>query len=70
MMGKYKQAYFYLQNYNVFLGFIKKALTIDNAMNEDNEFGNSSDNDRKKGKNMEILIDEETERDTHKKFGK
>ena len=36
MMGKYKQAYFYLQNYNAFLIFIKNAMTVDNVMNEDN----------------------------------
>lgn len=38
MMGKYKQAYYYLQNYPNFLVIIKKAITIDKELNSDNEF--------------------------------
>ena len=38
MMGKYKQAYYYLQNYPNFLVIIKKAINIDKDINSDNEF--------------------------------
>lgn len=34
MLGKYKQAYYYLQNYPNFLVIIKKAITLEKEVND------------------------------------
>jgi hypothetical protein len=59
MQGKYKQAYYYLQNYPNFLVIIKKAITIEKELNSDNEFISK---ERPRQKNyQEMLIDEPDE---------
>ncbi len=62
MMGKYKQAYYYLQNYPNFLVIIKKAITIDKELNSDNEFISKEHPSQRSQKNhREMLIDEPEE---------
>jgi hypothetical protein len=62
MLGKYKQAYYYLQNYPNFLVIIKKAITIEKETSSDNEF--LSKDQPHKSNYVPMLIDEPDEPDS------